>query len=340
MDQKAKEEARKAANKRFHEKQKSQYTYCVECNKQIKNSTLRSHNVTKKHLQNLCKERKPFFEEMIDLWNQCGVEGADIRKLCIQMHDLIEGEYFDENHQEIIPEEERYNDPLPFARNEVERDLCGTVGWMEKEIYCLLDHLHRNKPSHVHVEYLEKKEAKFDSIRKDVDDRDLKKKLLWCFQDLSLPWPADKTEEERQKKLEMWRKQEKEQEERLKERAAAYSSAAPKPSKIIVEEEMDREVVEDFPAYAAFLKMNDKSKLAVLENICLNLLHVYEDEPTAPIMDTVEFQRSGDYNEIYRYALYKYNDYNERQGMDCGSEDDISTSGQEENEDGNMDLDM
>jgi len=67
---------------------------------------------------------------------------------------------------------------------------------------------------------------------------------------------------------------------------------------------------------------------------------VYDDEPTAAILDTVEFQRSGDYNEIYRYALYMYNNFNERNAMNCGSEDDISTSGQEENEDGNMDLDM
>lgn len=122
FDPKAKEESRKAANKRFYDKQKLQTTYCEDCNKHIKTPTWRTHILSKKHLQNTMKERKTFFEEYLELHKKLSIEGNDIRKIFMGIRDLIEGEYCDEDENEISQDDEGDIDPLSFARNDVSND--------------------------------------------------------------------------------------------------------------------------------------------------------------------------------------------------------------------------
>lgn len=330
MDEKAKIEARKAAQQRYNAKMKAHMTYCEDCNKQVSTPSWRKHIVSKKHLQNTYKERKPFFEEMIDLWNQCGVEGANIRKLCIEMHDLIEGEYFDENRQEIIPEEERYDDPMPYARSAEEKEFCeNTVFGMEERIDSLLQKLNNTKPYHVHIDYLEDKEVRFNQIRKDVDSKDLKKKLLFCFQDLLQPWPKDKSAEEEQKKLEKWHAAQREQEEIIKQKAEMLRPS----QRVLVDksdedgEDEDFDYSDAFPAYATFLRVKKGTKNKILQQIAESYIHIF-DRPMHDLYDIIEQKRTQDYNEAYSFALQCKTSYDEQNG----DEMDMSEVEEEEEE--------
>jgi len=299
MDQKAKEESRKAANKRFHDKQKSQTTYCEDCNKHIKTPTYRTHILTKKHLQNTMKQRKTFFEEYLELHEKLTVEGQDVRKIFMEIRDLIDGEYCDEDGNEIIPEDERYTDPLPFARNDVERDFCGTVFYMEQQMEILIQKLNKTLPTYLSIDYLEKKQIAYNTIRANVDDKNLKKKLLFCFQDFMLPFPPNMEDEERHKKIQKWKKNEKpvktiqeskEEEEQVEE------------EQVEVEEEEEEEEEEDqmeeeeedngvetyeidttnyitmfFPTIMDFRKLTKHKKEHVLEEIAVNCPEVFEE---------------------------------------------------------------
>lgn len=343
MDQKAKEEARKAANKRFREKQKTQTTFCPDCNKSVKNLTWTTHITSKKHLENTFKERKDFFEEFQDLYNLLAIEGSDVRKIFCSMKDLIEGEYYDDNGHEIIPEDEIYTDPTPFARNDVEIDFCGTIFYMEQKIEEQLQKLYNTRPYHVDINYLEKKETSFNCLKKNIDDKDLKKKLLWCFQDLFVPWPKDKTAEEEQKKLEKWDNDRRAQEEALKKKdemmRPTVVSQAPKVVKIVAmekkdDDEDDYDDSDPFPAYGTFLRLKNKTKNKILAFIADNFMHIF-DRSMMDLFDIIEFKKTQDYDESYRFALQCKNDYDDRHNdennsMDCS---DVEEDEEEAEED-------
>jgi hypothetical protein len=342
MDQKAKEESRKAAQQKYHAKIKKELTFCNDCNKQVATPSWRKHIVSNKHLQNCFKERKTFFEEFQDLYNLLSVEGSDIRRIFCDMHDLIEGEYYDEQRQEILSEEERYTDPTPFARNDREKDFCGTIFYMEQQIQQQFTMLHNTRPFHVDITYLEKKEAYFENLSKNVDDKDLKKKLLWCFQDLLQPWPADKTAEMEHKKQLKWEAARKAQEEAIRQKdemaqpvkkAKAVVVVVQKPKEEEEDEEDDYDDSEPFPTYSTFLRLKNKTKNKILGFIGDNFLHIF-DRIMTDLLDIVEFKKTQDYNEAYRFVLLSKNDYDDRQNanddsMDCS---DIAEEEEEEEE--------
>lgn len=334
MDKKAKEESRKAANKRFHDKQKSQTTYCEDCNKHIKTPTYRTHILTKKHLQNTLKERKTFFEEYLALHEKLTIEGQDVRKIFMDIKDLIEGEYCDEDGNEILPEEERYTDPLPFARNDVERDFCGTIGYMERQMETLIKKLNKTLPPYLSIDYLEAKEKAYNNIRANIDDRDLKKKILFCFQDFMLPFPPNKEDNERHKKIQKWNGTTKQatiiQEAKIEEASSGdddddEEEEEEEKAMDVEEEEEDTGVdtydadeenstTAHFPTITDFRNLKKIKKEMVLEEIASNCAHVFEDERFLidMIFEVLSEKESLKYDILYDdiiscYRRWKYN---------------------------------
>jgi hypothetical protein len=101
----------KKANKRparpptsvFTKNKSRKTTLCLECNKHIKKTTWRFHILSQKHLQNTLKIHKTFLEKLSELHGKLSMERVNIRKLCVEIHDLIEGEYYENGVETITP---------------------------------------------------------------------------------------------------------------------------------------------------------------------------------------------------------------------------------------------
>lgn len=114
-------------SKTAYEKIKEQKYLCTFCNVTVVNVRKNAHEKTTKHISNVKKGAFDFNQSIMTLMNDWLKNGNKTKLL--ELHSLIQKEYFDENGYEI-PDEMVYDDPLPKTDEEIEfcnQAVCGMI---------------------------------------------------------------------------------------------------------------------------------------------------------------------------------------------------------------------
>jgi hypothetical protein len=273
----------KSYKKTYNKKLAEQEEYCDACCMKVKLISMPKHKLSKKHIEKVNKQSSNLMEEVLEVLNNKSIKN-DEDKLK-QVYYLIQSQLFNEDGDEILPEEEFYS--KPETKNKQEEDFCNqTMVLMNFEINEMLEKLE----GIAKISTLETIDVLINKV--DAMDRMAKRDLLSIYRRIMNELKAIDNKEEPKEPL------------KIIEQPITPKPILKKKVEIVVQEEdlhsQQDSIEDDFIPVARFYKMGVEEKQKHLEFLLNNYMGFFDNyyDDLADCYENVD--NYDEYMTIYR----------------------------------------